>query len=737
MRGWFGRGALAALAVLFGVLVPADVASAQIDQPFGPSGPGCTTENDGERLCTGVVESFDGAPIDVKLLLPPQPENASSDGDLPLVMGFHGWGGDKDEYDLERWTAKGYAAFSMSDRGWGMSCGGQDPKRLTPQCTGTPPGQGGSRGYNHLMDTRFEVRDAQTMAGRLVDSGVVDPDAIGATGPSYGGGISMALAALNDRTMLGALDGEQNGELVPWESPEGTPLHLAAAAPDIPWTDLAYSLVPNGSTLDYASNNSYDKGPFGVLKQSFVTGLYGVGVASSNFTPPGTDPSADVNAWYALLTAGEPYEGNPAAQGIADEVTTYHSSYYIDDSVEPAPLLIANGWTDDLFPVDEAVRYYHRTLADHPQADISLMFFDFGHARGQNKAADTALLRSRQEAWFDHYLKGEGAKPANRVETLTQTCDGPSAGPFTAPDWASLAPGEVRFQSAEAQQITPGSGSPEASRAFDPIAGDGACAEVGAGDQPGVANYRLPEPEGDGYTLMGSPTIVADIDSSGPNNQLVGRLLDVDPEGQETLVARGVFRPETTSGTPSRQVFQLHPNGYSFEPGHVAKLELLPSDAPYVRVSNGQTPITVSNLDLRLPVVDRPGSGGVTEPAEKVLPPGYELAEDFRPQPQPLGCPSDLERIRGTMRADRLRGTAGADRIAGLAGADVVRARGGADCIRPGTGRDVVFAAGGRDLVRARGQGRDLIRCGAGRDVAFVGRRDRTRGCEKVVRRRG
>ena len=39
-------------------------------------------------------------------------------------------------------------------------------------------------------------------------------------------------------------------------------MQIAAAAPFWAWTDLAYSLLPNGRTLDYASNNAY-RGPFG------------------------------------------------------------------------------------------------------------------------------------------------------------------------------------------------------------------------------------------------------------------------------------------------------------------------------------------------------------------------------------------------------------------------------------------------------------------------------------------
>jgi hypothetical protein len=133
---------------------------------------------------------------------------------------------------------------------------------------------------------------------------------------------------------------------------------------------------------------------------------------------------------------------------------------------------------------------------------------------------------------------------------------------------------------------------------------------------------------------MGSTTIVADINSPGPTSQIAARLLDVAPSGNATLVARGLYRPEVNVGMdPTEQVFQLHPDGYHFDPGHIAKLELLPNDAPYGRVSNGQAPITVSNLELRLPVLESPqdlGGGIVVQsPATKVVPSGYQLARDF------------------------------------------------------------------------------------------------------------
>jgi predicted acyl esterase len=572
------------------------------------------------RLCSGETETFDGVTkIDVNVILPPEPASGP-DGPYPAIGSYHGWGGSKVGLNsrTQSWATRGYAVFSQSDRGWGNSCGASDPERGTPAC---------AAGYNHLMDSRFEVRDAQYLLSVLADEAVVQPNKIAATGPSYGGGLSMALAALRNRIML------PDGTLTAWRSPGGLDMEIAIAAPEIPWTDLAYSLVPNGHTLDYVADSPYmARNRIGVMKQSFVTGLYALGQASSNYAAPGSDPDADLVNWFARINAGEPYDQDPQTADIVDEVTTHHSSYYIDHSIAPAPLLISNGWTDDLFPPDEAIRFYNRTKTQYPGAAVSLFFLDYGHQRGQNKSADTARVQARQDAWFDFYLKGQGAEPTQGVETLTQTCpaSAPSQGPFTAPSWAKIAPGEIRQSSAPPQTIVPGSGDPARGQTYDPISGGGACATASGSDQPGAATYRLaPAPAG-GFTLMGSPTIVANINSPGPTSQVAARLLDVAPDGNATLVARALYRPEINAGTTTTpQVFQLHPNGYRFAPGHVAKLELLPSDEPYGRVSNGQSPITISKLEFRLPVLEKPGGPLIKKPAAKVVPSGYRLARGY------------------------------------------------------------------------------------------------------------
>ena len=63
------------------------------------------------------------------------------------------------------------------------------------------------------------------------------------------------------------------------------------------------------------------------------------------------------------------------------------------------------------------------------------------------------------------------------------------------------------------------------------------------------------------------------------------------------------------------------------------KLELLAQDSTYLRTPTGQQSVVVSDLQLRLPVVDAPGTdlGGVTvsSPAAKVVPAGYKLAREY------------------------------------------------------------------------------------------------------------
>lgn len=618
--------------VVLGGLMLAPSAHAAIPSVFGGSVTCSVDGVDSVRECgTGIsntstrstTPTWDGVPIDVNVAFPAD-DGIGPDGDYPLIMAFHGYGGNKFNFDsMRRFTDRGYAVFSMTDRGFRESCGSTEAQ--------TAGGVACDDGYIRLLDTRYEVRDAQFFAGELADEEQIAPQKIGAVGGSYGGGMSMALGALKDRTML------PNGTLTPWTSPvDGDAMKIAGAVPNIPWTDLVNSLVPNGGTLDYVADAPY-RGRFGIMKNSLVEGLYTSGqIAPGYYAGVGVDPDADLNTWINRLRAGEPYDGDPAVNDVIDELTTHHSSYYIDHSQPPAPMLISSGFTDDLFPADETIRYYNRTKTQFPSTPLSLFFGNFGHQRAQNRAADANLLRSREDAWLDFYVKGVGATPFQGVEAQTLVCpsSSPSGGPVQASNWAKIAPGEVRYTSAAPKNLTPGAGSSAIGTTFDPVnSGGNPCRTAPGADQTGVASYRLPTVDNT-YTLLGAATVIAEISSPTANSQLAARLLDVAPDGTETLVNRALFRPAVGS---ARQVFQLHANGWQFANGHVPKLELLPRDvgssilATYGRASNGQGAVTVSNLELRLPVLQKPGYDGgyVKAPAAKLVPTGYALAKEF------------------------------------------------------------------------------------------------------------
>jgi predicted acyl esterase len=100
---------------------------------------------------------------------------------------------------------------------------------------------------------------------------------------------------------------------------------------------------------------------------------------------------------------------------------------------------------------------------------------------------------------------------------------------------------------------------------------------------------------------MGLPTVKATIKTLGPFGELVSRLWDVLPSGEQRLISRDVYRlADNQTGTIT---FQLHGNGYAFAPGDTVKLQLLGRDAPYYRASNGTFAIEASNVAVTLPTL--------------------------------------------------------------------------------------------------------------------------------------
>jgi hypothetical protein len=595
-------------AVLALALLPASASAAAL-KPFGHA---CTAQN-GVRFCpatalTDRVASFDGVPLDVDVTLP-----ATGDGPFPTIVMLHGYGGDKTNYEASKpegdkqpsndpgsattyhWNSNafargGYAVVNTTARGFGRSCGQASSR--TPDC---------AKGWLHLADQRYEARDTQDLLGLLVDEGVAKAGALGVTGISYGGGQSLELAYLRDRIR------NPDGSYAPWSSPHGVSLRIAAAYPRWPWSDLVNALLPNGRFLDSrVSSATESREPIGVPIQSYILGLYALGSMSGFYAPPGVDAGADLTSWFARIQAGEPYGADVRA--IADEIHSHHQGYGVGgNSVPPAPLLLLGGWTDDLFPPSESLRVYNALRAANPGAPVSVQFGDLGHSRGSNKVNADKALNDQGRTFFDAFLRGAGAPPApGSVTAFTQTCPqaAPAGGPFQAASWPQVHPGAVVFGGASAQTVESSGGNPETSAALDPIGGGGdACRSLQSEKAAGTATYTG---SGGGYTLLGRPTVTADIVTAGANGQLASRLWDVDAAGQQVLVTRGVYR--LTDNQRGRVTFQLNGNGYRFASGHVPRLELLGRDAPAFRASNGSFSVKVTKLRVVLPVAERSGS---------------------------------------------------------------------------------------------------------------------------------
>jgi len=589
----------------------------------------CVAESDGVRVCHGDgkgpdgadlrVKTFDGIPLAVYVTLPPAPASGT-DGNYPLVIQSHGWGvppsgPDDKQYGgptARDWAKEGYAVVQLAARGWGNSCGNLNSRLLNPE--------GCAKGYVHRADFRYEIRDAQYVAGLLVDEGIADRNRIGAQGESYGGGTSLMLATLNDRVM------NVDGTLSPWTSLGGIALHIAAAAPFAGYSDRS-ALAPNGRWLDTQKTPTNLVSPFGVQKMSIGRGLFLVGAGGAYYPPPGAEP--DVMMGFAITAAGEPYD-RPLVESMTKEEAQFHSAYHLLAGTygtprrAPAPLFFGQGFTDDILGADQVLLYSNLMLSLYPSAAVEVLFADIGHQRANSKPADLAVMRTRIQAFFAHYVKGNGPQPTLGMTALTQTCpvSAPSGGPYTANTWAQLHPGVVNFSSQPTKTLLSTGGNPTVSSAFDPVYGGHSCTTASVIDEgQGVATYRLPPASGAGYTLLGSPMVTADLQVTGEFAYIAARLVDVDPAtNTKLLVSRGVYRidPKAPNG---RQTFQISANAWHFAAGHFPQLELLGRDAPFLRPSNGVFSIAVSNLELRLPVHEVPGARGtpseVSRPAKE------------------------------------------------------------------------------------------------------------------------
>jgi pimeloyl-ACP methyl ester carboxylesterase len=236
------------------------------------------------RICSGSVPSFDLAPLDFDLT---EPSSESGPGPHPLVIMLHGLGGNKHDWESttdegdgadkwhwnSHWFSKhGYYVLTYTARGH-LDNGPSHPQTQPP----TPSFSSFSspNGTAHLKSRDFEIKDTQWLAALAAAARPdLDTSRVAVTGGSYGGGESWLQASQPTWTFpVRCVDpasappecrdsnGNPNGA-PSFEPPLARPvkaLELQVAVPKYPWTDMGYSLAPNGHPGPWPSDAPCDE----------------------------------------------------------------------------------------------------------------------------------------------------------------------------------------------------------------------------------------------------------------------------------------------------------------------------------------------------------------------------------------------------------------------------------------------------------------------------------------------
>jgi dienelactone hydrolase len=358
--------------------------------------------------------------VDVSL-----PASAPPVGGYPVIFMMHGccagnktsWegssvdaGGEKWHYNNAWYASRGYVVVTYTARGFVHEGGAVDQ---------------GSTGETQLDSRSFEINDYQSLACQVLANSTnwdaanggtafsINPDRVVATGGSYGGGF--AWLALTDPKWTCTT--ANSGVATP------TPMSLAAVAPRYGWTDLAYTLVPNGThTVDpedplYSppDTTGCDTGtvditgaacpspqaPIGVPKKSIVGILYTSGTSGTGDGNHTTFPPSITNA-FTCLQGSYPLDGPLASPTCASTLSTvlpeymrersayYQNSWFTSmagDASFRVPIYNAGTLTDPLFPSYENRRMVNRILAEFPTYPIKQYYGDYEHFV-QNKAKE-------------------------------------------------------------------------------------------------------------------------------------------------------------------------------------------------------------------------------------------------------------------------------------------------------------------------------------------------------------
>jgi len=496
-----------------------------------------------------------------------------------LIALVHGYAGSKTSSGdiASQLLAEGYAVLRYSTRGFGDSWG-----------------------QVNLADLNAEIRDLQSMIGQVVDNRAyeLNPAKVAVTGASYGGGHSwLALVTPTFAT------------------PKGRTVTIAAVVPIAPWTDLLYSLVPNGRPRESVNG-------LGGLKMSFANGLYASGIRKNAARPYPNYPDYFIQ-WHAWLNATEPSSFDPNWRQIVDGVAGYRSIWWQQGfwqtiATNHVPIFQVQGFTDDLFPLPEAKRMLLALKKIDANYPITSYFGDLGHPRASNKPTEVQYVLDLIKPWLAYYLKGVGDPPSPIIYAARTH---PRGEPFDTDvlrvaNWSDLSTAiKAKEWTADPLNtlVNPVTYA-QSGATWDPFVMEGAeqlkpyleIPPAPAIVSGSFASFSVTAAElsGNGdLTISGQPTVTLDATVVGHRVQLDVRLIDVGGP-TESLITRGTYTIDAGAGVnigPMTIVIPTYGNYWRVEATHSIRLEISNVDAPYITPSREPSTTSISAVRLEVP----------------------------------------------------------------------------------------------------------------------------------------
>jgi hypothetical protein len=658
--------------------VPAGVSDRTVDG-LPPKDP------NGASLVKGTDPVTQTIALDVDITLPTLPAPA---GGYPVVVMMHGccggnrrgWeatsidaGGEKWHYNTAWFASRGYVVVTYTARGF-VDVNGH-----------------GSTGETQIDSLQYEINDAQYLVGLLADDPAVNinPQKVIPTGGSYGGGFSWLMftdpiwTSPGGKAMKLAAAVPKYGwtDLVYSLVPTGRHFYDFGSPPRTDFSDSGFG--PNAVVgIPIRS----------IIAALFISGQTGI---PSTSLPPKDDhatfPSSVQQAFNCTQTV-YPAEQNPLCPPLLDTVLPdflrYRSAYYRNDffarvAGDPAyrtPVFSAGTQTDPLFPPIEHHRMWARLRATVPGYPIEEYYGDYQHFV-QNKAKEwgdlcngggtrhvctsadypggdlnahpSGLVRTgiitRINRFMDYYTRPTGdpnpSAPTFDTTASLQVCPQNATGgqaadepgpTFSGLSYADLARGRLTLNFAGSQTTTSTVAGNRHAVNSDPVAnqvGNGLhCPVETSGAGTGVATYdsgALPAEA----TMIGGSILTARFTATGTAGvELNARMYDVLPDGTAVMVDRGPRRltpAEAQSGTVQ---YQLRGNGWRFPAGHQIRLELTQDDDPTLKRSDIPSSLTISSLQVVMPVREGLFASAHFAPAARIFAP--RLASDVSTTPR-------------------------------------------------------------------------------------------------------